>query len=398
MVLKKNIVFQFEKVERKEITITNLAKLLNCSRTWLSILYNRYKKGKPLELPKGHRKSLLTQKQKEELKILYKELSYEQKGIIYSPSMQILKNIAVEKIEDFPDINTKTMRKILNKDKVYIKHIKVKKYRKRFEAGSVGELIQGDVSTHNWIPDIDKKFHLILFIDDKSRYVLYAKFVESDNLENHIIALKDMIKRFGFPVSIYYDNDSKYNYIKHNGLFFDLEKDQTNGVIPNALSELGIRLINSTPYQPQGKGKVERKFLTFQNQIPFYLKIRNAKDIDDANKVLEEYIIKHNSTYSKPINDTPENVFRKSIKMFRELRRQDLEDLENAFTRRYERKVSNTNEIKFGNKYFVVPKYKNSTLASFKVEVRENPDKWIKIYYKGEFLIKYNLSKDKIYA
>ena len=66
-------------------------------------------------------------------------MSYEQKGIIYSPSMQILKNIAVEKIEDFPDINIKTMRKILNKDKVYIKHIKVKKYRKRFEAGSVGE-------------------------------------------------------------------------------------------------------------------------------------------------------------------------------------------------------------------------------------------------------------------
>ena len=58
-------------------------------------------------------------------------------------------------------------------------------------------------------------------------------------------------------------------------------------------------------------------------------------------------IIKHNSTYTKQINDTPENVFRKSIKMFRELRRQDLEDLENAFTRRYERKVSNTNEIKF---------------------------------------------------
>lgn len=66
-------------------------------------------------------------------------MSYEQKGIIYSPSMQILKNIAVEKIEDFPDINIETMRKILNKDKVYIKHIKVKKYRKRFEAGSVGE-------------------------------------------------------------------------------------------------------------------------------------------------------------------------------------------------------------------------------------------------------------------
>jgi hypothetical protein len=59
---------------------------------------------------------------------------------------------------------------------------------------------------------------------------LYAKFVESDNLENTKITLKDMIKRFGFPVSIYYNNDSKYNYIKHNGLFFDLEKDQTKQV------------------------------------------------------------------------------------------------------------------------------------------------------------------------
>ena len=33
--------------------------------------------------------------------------------------------------------------------------------------------------------------------------------------------------------------------------------------------------------------------------------------------------------------------------MFRNQRKQDLEDLENAFIRRYERKVSNTNEIKF---------------------------------------------------
>jgi len=30
-------------------------------------------------------------------------------------------------------------------------------------------------------------------------------------------------------------------------------------------------------------------------------------------------------------------------------------------------------KLSLQNKYFVVPKYKNSTLASFKVEVRENP-------------------------
>jgi len=75
MVLKKSMKYQFDKVDRKEITITELAKSLNCSRTWLSILYNRYKKGKPLELPRGHRKSYVTKLQKEQLKNLYKELS-----------------------------------------------------------------------------------------------------------------------------------------------------------------------------------------------------------------------------------------------------------------------------------------------------------------------------------
>jgi len=53
-------------------------------------------------------------------------------------------------------------------------------------------------------------------------------------------------------------------YIKRNGMYFDLEKETEKPLIPRALNELGITLINSKPYQPQGKGKVERKFLTFQ--------------------------------------------------------------------------------------------------------------------------------------
>ncbi|MBN2546772.1 MAG: hypothetical protein JXB50_13310 [Spirochaetes bacterium] len=44
MILKKAMEYQFDKVDRKEISIIDLAKSLNCSRTWISILYNRYKK------------------------------------------------------------------------------------------------------------------------------------------------------------------------------------------------------------------------------------------------------------------------------------------------------------------------------------------------------------------
>ena len=37
--------------------------------------------------------------------------------------------------------------------------------------------------------------------------------------------LKTIFKTYGFPLSIYYDNDSKYNYIKHNPIRFDLLKE-----------------------------------------------------------------------------------------------------------------------------------------------------------------------------
>jgi len=49
MVLKKQLQIYFEKIKSKEITITDALVGSGCSRTWLSILYNRYKKGLPIE-------------------------------------------------------------------------------------------------------------------------------------------------------------------------------------------------------------------------------------------------------------------------------------------------------------------------------------------------------------
>lgn len=40
MAFKKAMKYQFDKIDKKKITITDLAKSLNCSRTWLSILVN----------------------------------------------------------------------------------------------------------------------------------------------------------------------------------------------------------------------------------------------------------------------------------------------------------------------------------------------------------------------
>jgi putative transposase len=391
LILSRNVEFYMNAIKNKEITKTEAAYKLNCSRQWISVIYKRYSINEKLEKSKSHRKKKLSEDLQKQLLDLYKLLSYDSNGVLYTPSMEILKTIAIDKISGFPDIHIQTVRNYLKLNKQYLKNIKSRKYRIRFEAKYVGELVQGDVCTHQWIPKLNEKFHLILFIDDKSRYILYAKFVTSDNLENHITALKEMFLTFGLPISIYYDNDSKYSYIRHGGIHFDQRTENPELLIPNALKEVGVNLINSKPFQPQGKGKVERKFLTFQGQLPHYMILENVKNIDDANVVLEKYVIKHNNTYSRAINTTPQKIFKESNDVFKDLNKKEIIEIENAFTKRTIRKVSKVNEISYQNSFYIVPKFNKISLANYEVEIRENPNKWIKIYYKDNLLTKYDI-------
>ena len=54
------------------------------------------------------------------------------------------------------------------------------------------------------------------------------------------------------------------------------------------------------------------------------------------------------------------------------------------------RKVDNVNEISLHGTKYIVPPYKNLSLAGSTVEIRENPYKWFKIFYNGHCLKKYS--------
>ncbi len=144
-------------------------------------------------------------------------------------------------------------------------------------------LSRGDSSIHDWCY-CGFPFPLIIFLDDKSRYVLYAQFVNHDDLEAHRKAWITVIKTFGIPRCVYYDNDAKY---------------AKGGSIRKALEELGVQVINTRPYEPQGKGKVERAFQTFQKQLPCYIKRKKPQTLEEFNKLLEWYVDKDNNTVNR---------------------------------------------------------------------------------------------------
>jgi len=65
-----------------------------------------------------------------------------------------------------------------------------------------GELIQHDSSHHLFAPYANRKWYLITSIDDDySRLILYACLVERETTWEHILALEDVLLKYGFPLA-----------------------------------------------------------------------------------------------------------------------------------------------------------------------------------------------------
>ena len=80
---------------------------------------------------------------------------------------------------------------------------------------SVGDLIQHDASLHKWSPFAEEKWTLITSIDDYSRMLLYADFVQIENSWAHIQAAQYVMQTFGLPFRYYVDNLRVFRFVQY---------------------------------------------------------------------------------------------------------------------------------------------------------------------------------------
>lgn len=71
---------------------------------------------------------------------------------------------------------------------------------------AAGDLIQHDASLHKWSPYASCKWTLITSLDDYTRMLLYADFVESETSWAHIQSVQSVMQHFGIPQRYYVDN------------------------------------------------------------------------------------------------------------------------------------------------------------------------------------------------
>ena len=207
--------------------------------------------------------------------------------------------------------------------------------RRRFEAQLPNDLWQSDVM-HGPSVSVDgknRKAYLIAFIDDMSRLVCHAQFYLSENLDSYLDALRQALLTRGLPRKLYVDNGPAFRS-------FHLHQ---------ITASLGIALIHSKPYQPQGKGKVERFFRTVRAD---FLPAVRAKTLTDLNLALDGWLrdVYHNREHSST-GQTPLARYAAHCECVRAAPK----DLSDHFRQQARRRVAKDRTVSLAGRLFEAP-------------------------------------------
>lgn len=142
------------------------------------------------------------------------------------------------------------------------------------------------------------------------------------------------------------------------------------------MEELNITSLNAS--SPQAKGRIERLWGTLQGRLVSELRLAGARTIREANKVLEDFLPRHNSKFTVPPAQ-PGSAYRQLKKGFKP---------EEFFCFKYRRTVGSDNVVRFGeHRLQIEPDKERSSYTHARVEVHERMDGSIAIYYRGKYLV-----------
>jgi putative transposase len=261
---------------------------------------------------------------------------------------------------------------------------KTRRVFRRFEREHPSSLWQGDAMQGPWLPDPQRpdrhrRAYLFAFIDDYSRFVPYAEWFYDEQLPRLERVFKLAILRRGLPKAVYVDNGSVYRATQFGA----------------ACASLGIKRLHSQPYQPEGRGKIERFFHTVRMQ---FLPETESAQIDTLDMLNESFWAWLDQVYhARAHTETGQPPFERFTTGpdFAAIAIPDPETLRQAFLWRAKRKVSSHSTLQmFGNTYHVDL---GNFLRGDIIELRFDPFdlSHVDIYQHGKFVAPVTLVHQK---
>jgi len=257
-----------------------------------------------------------------------------------------------------------------------------------------GELIQHDSSHHLFAPYASDKWYLITSIDDYSRLILYAVLVERETTWEHILALENVLLKYGFPLAYYVDNHSIFRFVQGRDSFWRNHYRLTDEVNPQWKQVLDDCRVKVTyALSPQAKGKVERPYRWIQDRLVRTCYRENVRDIKEAQLILNNLVQRYNyRIVHSTTGEIPYIRFQRAIRekrtLFREFRiMPPFKSTKDIFCLRVDRMVNSYRKISINNLELRVPK----APLHESIQLRITPDKEsglseVRFWHKDELL------------
>jgi len=350
----------------KEIKIHYILELLGIKRSRFFELLKRYRED-PEKFSISYQRKIAPRRIDQEIEHnIIKELRIE-RSLIENRDMPI-KSYNYSYIRD--QLRIKYRQKVslptiidrAKKHNFYFPRPKRKAHDREVLTNYVGELIQHDSSFHKWSPYVEEKWHLITSLDDYSRNLLYAEFVEPETSWDHILAIETLILKHGLPYAYYVDSHSIFRFVQGRDSFWRKHYKVTDEVDPQwkqVLQECQVKITYAL--SPQAKGKVERPYGWLQDRIVRTCARETVRTIDQARELLKAEVLRYNNhQVHSTTGEIPYLRFKRALdekrSLFREFRvPPPFLSSKDIFSLRAERVVNPYRKISFNNLKFRIP-------------------------------------------
>lgn len=207
--------------------------------------------------------------------------------------------------------------------------------RRKYEAELPNDTWQSDAmhGPQVLVEGKERKVYLFAFLDDMSRLVAHAEFYPSEKLTSFLDAFRQALLTRGLPRKLYVDNGPAFRS-RH---------------LAEITASLGIALIHSRPYQPQGRGKIERWFRTVRTG---FLPGFRGETLEQINEALELWVREqYHQRVHRGTGETPLKRFASHTECLRPAPK----DLEDHFRVRARRRVARDRTVSLGGRLYEAP-------------------------------------------
>jgi putative transposase len=280
----------------------------------------------------------------------------------------LLRELALCSDRNSPPLSASTLYRFLQQRGLTARQLLREPAHRKFEAEFSNQIWQSDLLFGPYVQRPGggrRQAFLYAILDDASRLVPHAQFYAHQSLEPFLDCLRQAVAARGLPVRLYVDNGKVYR----------------SQQLARIAASLGILITHTPPYQPQGRGKIERFFRSVREQFLANLDPKLTLSLDALNDRFGAWIeqVYHCSEHSS-LGTTPLRRWQRDIERVRQL--PPSTDLRRLFFHRLDRLVRRDSTFLLHHRFYEAPAH----LVGQTVEVRFDPlvPVDVEIYAQGQ--------------